>query len=120
MRPDEERFLSIRSLMARWDCSRTSVSRELDRMRRLGIYSGTHIAGPRVALSAVEGYERYREHQAMAGPSARATTSHTPPTGAFRGAAAKQRRAPSTTVSSSTLLATFLAAARGPKHPPKR
>src|SRR5574340_1558109 len=63
------RYLSVRALMARWDCSRRSVYRALDEMVRLGLYSGAHLGGRRVAISAVESYEACRErHETRAAP----------------------------------------------------
>lgn len=82
--PDEVRFLAPRSLMVRWDCSKSSVYRALSEMERLGIYAGIFIGKDRrVALSAVEAYERcLARRTTLAGSASPASCSSAPRGGA--------------------------------------
>lgn len=65
--PSEAVFLSSRSLMRRWDCSKSSVYRMLGTMERLGLYTGILVGKDRrVALSAVEAFERHLTVRATA------------------------------------------------------
>lgn len=79
--PAEVRYLAPRSLMARWDCSKSSVYRALDEMTRMGIYRGIFVGKDRrVALAAVELYERHLErHTSLQGTCAPAPVVSAPP-----------------------------------------
>jgi hypothetical protein len=119
------RYLAPRSLMTRWDCSKSSVYRALGEMERLGIYAGILVGKDRrVALSAVEAYERCLSRRAsLEGAASRARGSSAPRVAPVlpmpRRAASPDRRrvgraggAPAR----SQLLGTFLAAARGDRR----